>query len=227
MNSPLAGVALDADALNSDARERALAAVSETSVEVAGLVSYSSAGRLLVIGDNTGQVQQAVREAAPLSTAALIVGRGREQIPGLTTWWAERESVQLEGWLGEFRLRLEYQGEGDARFDLVLDLTAPPFITTELPPPGYLAPGADPTGLEPALTELRDLVGEFEKPRYFGYDPGICAHGMKGATACRRCIEACPAGAITSLVDRVQVEVNLCQGGGACATACPSGARGR
>jgi len=47
---------------------------------------------------------------------------------------------------------------------------------------------------------------------------------MKGATSCRRCIDVCPAGAITSLVDRVQVEPHLCQGGGACAAACPSGA---
>jgi ferredoxin len=109
---------------------------------------------------------------------------------------------------------------------LVLDLTGSPLIGSELPPPGYKHAGRDEGAIDSALVELRDLVGDFEKPRYFNYDPDICAHGMKGATACHRCIDACPADAISSLVERVQVEPALCQGGGACATACPTGAIG-
>lgn len=223
MNPPLAAVPEDVDAVNRRARERAIAAVSQVPVDVTGLVGYSSSGRLLVVGEDRSLVGEAVSRSAPLSPAALIIGQGREPLPGVTTWWAHRGDVVLTGWLGEFRLRLQGQGEGEEQFDLVLDLTSPPLVTSELPPPGYFALGGQ-TDLEPALSDLRGLVGEFEKPRYFGYDPSICAHGMKGATACRRCIDACPAGAITSLADRVQVETHLCQGGGACATACPTGA---
>ncbi len=42
--------------------------------------------------------------------------------------------------------------------------------------------------------------------------------------ACTRCIDACPADAIISIGEQVQVNPNLCQGGGVCATVCPSGA---
>jgi ferredoxin len=93
-------------------------------------------------------------------------------------------------------------------------------------PPGYLAPGEDPGALQAAVRELAGLTGEFEKPQYFHYDPSICAHGRSGMTACTRCLDTCPTGAITSLGDAVEVNANLCQGAGSCATACPTGAMG-
>ena len=92
-----------------------------------------------------------------------------------------------------------------------------------MPPPGYYAP-AGPKALAPVLNELRDLVGEFEKPKYFRYDPDICAHGRSGLNGCRRCIDACPTQAISSLGGIIEVDAYLCQGAGSCASACPSGA---
>jgi ferredoxin len=224
MNAIPATLAAATDAANRQARESALERLADVAVDVTGLVNYRSAGRLLVIGEDPDAVEQLVHAAPPLTPAALLVGAGRTSMPGCTTWCAGRDEVHLAGWLGAFRLRLDGHGDGEERFDLVLDLTTPSLIERELLPPGYQAPGTDPGSAAAALSELRELVGEFEKPRYFDYDPDICAHGMKGATACRRCIDACPAEAITSLVDRVQVEPFLCQGGGACATACPTGA---
>jgi ferredoxin len=47
---------------------------------------------------------------------------------------------------------------------------------------------------------------------------------VNGQVVCRQCIDACPAEAIYSLEDCIEVDANLCQGGGACATVCPSGA---
>lgn len=213
-----------ADLRNRSAREAALARVADDGVGVTGLVSYSSAGRLLIVGSDPEPIARLAGAAAPLRPAVLLLAAGTGAVAGLTTWRAERASVVLTGWLGDFRLRLSGQGAGEERFDLVLDLCEPPLIGAELPPPGYQAPGAKTTARGAALETLRDLVGEFEKPRYFDYDPDICAHGMKGTTACRRCIDACPAEAITSLVERIRVEPNLCQGGGVCATACPTGA---
>ncbi|HXK57327.1 MAG TPA: 4Fe-4S binding protein, partial [Gammaproteobacteria bacterium] len=70
------------------------------------------------------------------------------------------------------------------------------------------------------------LTGTFDKPEYFHYDPDCCAHARNGVTACTRCIDACPAQAIHSLLERVEVDPYLCQGGGVCATVCPSGAIG-
>ena len=212
------------DLRNRSAREAALARVTDDGVGVTGLVSYSSAGRLLIVGHDAEPVARLALAAAPLRPAVLLLAAGAGAVAGLTTWRAERASVDLTGWLGDFRLRLNAQGAAEERFDLVLDLCDPPLTRAELPPPGYQAPGSETSAQDAALETLRDLVGEFEKPRYFEYDPSICAHGMKGTTACRRCIDACPAEAITSLVDRIRVEPNLCQGGGVCASACPTGA---
>lgn len=216
--------ARDTDERNRFARGLALSGLADLGVGVTGLLSYSSAGRLLIVAPEDRTVARLAGAAAPLKPAALLLSGGTGAVAGLTTWRADRESVSLGGWLGDFRLRLRDQGLGEERFDLVLDLADPPLIGAELPPPGYLAPGPAPEAQVAALATLRDLIGDFEKPRYFAYDPDICAHGTKGATACRRCIDACPAEAISSLVDRIGVEPHLCQGGGACATACPTGA---
>ncbi len=209
---------------NRSAREVAIALVADDGIGVTGLVSYSSEGRLLIVGPDAEAIARLAAAAGPLRPAALVLAPGAGAIAGLTTWWTDPGSVTLNGWLGDFRLRLAGQGRGEERFDLVLDLGDPPLIGAELPPPGYQAPGPNAQAQDAALETLSALVGVFEKPRYFEYDPGICAHGMKGATACRRCIDACPAEAITSLVDRIRVEPNLCQGGGVCASACPTGA---
>ena len=75
-----------------------------------------------------------------------------------------------------------------------------------------------------AQTQLDELTGTFEKPRYFDYDASICAHARSGQIGCTQCIDACPAEAITALAEAIEVNPYLCQGGGVCASACPSGA---
>ena len=74
------------------------------------------------------------------------------------------------------------------------------------------------------MAELPEMIGEFEKAKFFSYNPDICAHGNSKLTGCTRCLEVCPTGAITSLIDKIAVDPYYCQGGGSCATACPSGA---
>ncbi|HIE55358.1 MAG TPA: 4Fe-4S dicluster domain-containing protein, partial [Chromatiaceae bacterium] len=92
-------------------------------------------------------------------------------------------------------------------------------------PPGYQAASVDDEeALSQAISVLKELVGVHEKPRFFKYDPSLCAHQRNGQTACTRCIDACPAQAITSVGETVEVDSNRCQGGGICATVCPAGA---
>ena len=71
---------------------------------------------------------------------------------------------------------------------------------------------------------IAQLVGEFEKPKFFVYDERICAHGRSGKRGCTKCIDVCSTGAISSTGDKVKVESHLCAGCGGCATVCPSGA---
>jgi len=91
-------------------------------------------------------------------------------------------------------------------------------------PQGYLAPGADPLEQALAAARLAQLVGEFEKPKFFQYNERNCAHSRSGIAGCNRCIEVCSTGAIRAHGDHVRVEPHLCAGCGGCATVCPSGA---
>ncbi|MEZ5664031.1 MAG: 4Fe-4S binding protein [Burkholderiaceae bacterium] len=120
--------------------------------------------------------------------------------------------------------------ETSEQFDLVLDLRATPAFTQHALPQGYvhLPPSADAMERARALAQLRDLVGEFEKPRFFNYKAQLCAHGRNARVGCDACIQVCSASAITSDLKRNQVVVNpnLCVGCGTCTTVCPTGALG-
>ncbi|MEP6791537.1 MAG: 4Fe-4S binding protein, partial [Ramlibacter sp.] len=108
-------------------------------------------------------------------------------------------------------------------FDLVLDLRAEPAFAQHAPPQGYFRwDGRD----LPTLLKLRELVGEFEKPKFFNYKQKLCAHSRNETVGCNACIEICSAEAISSEKSRQQIAVNpnLCIGCGACATVCPTGA---
>ncbi len=118
----------------------------------------------------------------------------------------------------------------DAAFDLVLDLGTAPLIDWHAPPQGYFhLPGgvAHAEGLQ-TLLRLRELVGEFEKPKFFDYRQNLCAHSRNEVVGCNACVEVCSAHAIASDKERQRIVVNpnLCVGCGACTTVCPSGALG-
>jgi ferredoxin len=118
----------------------------------------------------------------------------------------------------------------DAQFDLVLDLGATALIDWHAPPQGYfhLAGGlAQAEGLS-TLLRLRELVGEFEKPKFFDYKQKLCAHSRNEVVGCNACVEVCSAQAISSDKERQRIVVNpqLCVGCGACTTVCPTGALG-
>ena len=113
-------------------------------------------------------------------------------------------------------------------FDLVLDLRDRPAFTRHALPQGYVhLPASAGLGEQmAALMRLREAVGEFEKPKFFQYKQKICAHGRNEKVGCNACVEICSASAITSQVERQQIQVNphLCVGCGACTTVCPTGA---
>lgn len=217
------------------ARTRALALQVYDSVTPTSVVEFVSQGRCLVIGEETTALDFARRLPATLN---VIVAAPGDDPPELRQIDGQRlvrgGRALITGALGDFTITLVSGNERldigslisqpAQRMDLVVDLGKKPLLQRGLLPPGYYAPGPDPAGWSEVLVALPEMCGEFEKPKYFNYDPEICAHGSSGKRGCTRCIDACPAEAIVSIGDKVQVNPYLCQGGGACATACPTGA---
>jgi ferredoxin len=112
-------------------------------------------------------------------------------------------------------------------FDLVLDLREQPAFTMHAKPQGYFhVPAFEGEAALGTVLRLRDLVGDFDKPKFFQYKQKLCAHSRNHQAGCTACIDICSAQAIASDQRKQQVVVNpnLCVGCGACTTVCPTGA---
>jgi ferredoxin len=194
-------------------------------------VSYSSKGNALVVAGDAHE--RASRAAQSLSDRlhVTLLQMGEPGASGKVTIWSGR-IAQIDGYLGEFNatladLRTEARTparEAPARFDLVLDFSREPLFARRHPPQGYFRAPAAESALALVLDEMRDAVGEFEKPRFFAYRENVCAHQRSEITGCSACIDICSTEAIRADGDRVKVDPHLCMGCGACATVCPSGA---
>ncbi len=195
---------------NADARQQALETLSGFEPKPTAAVTYQSNGKVLVLGSK----EQA--EAC-------------KQLPDEISWQAvpgQPADLSIEGFLGKFSVSIGGTGGAGVMMngDAILDLNDEPVLGVEMLPPGYFhAPVTTWEALD-IPDQLASLKGEFEKPKYFQYDPAICAHGANGKNFCTRCIDACPAEAIFSIGEKIEVNPNLCQGGGSCASVCPSGA---
>jgi ferredoxin len=110
--------------------------------------------------------------------------------------------------------------------DLLIDLTGgTPFFSGWEKRDGYFRARADDSlAMARIEREAKHLIGEFEKPIYVNFDDNICAHSRNKIGGCSRCLDVCPAGAITSLGDHVNIDPAICGGCGLCAAVCPSGA---
>lgn len=216
------------------ARQRALASFNPHSA-LPEWVEYQSQGRLLLIGPADAAWTLARRLPQGLRAVVLATAppaQPPEAPPPAPTVFGR--VLELRGYLGAYTLELEDErgrrrdaagawGPDGAGIDLVVDLDPQPSLKPALPPPGYFhAPGA--AAQEQALDAASGLVGSFQKPRYFRYEADICAHGARGLSGCRNCLDACATGAIRSLGERIEVDPYLCQGCGSCATGCPTGA---
>lgn len=240
----LPGEPHDADpTLESDAHARAgmpkmaalLADAASPLPEPVPAVHYRSQGRTLIIGGGDTALQWARQLQGQLGVTVLLTDRParlplESDFPVIAGC-----DVHLDGWLGAFDASWQPYGPRDpvqaqpmpiqaGSFDLIFDLSPTPLISRHQPPPGYFAPGADFSAQLRGAGELLQLVGEFDKPRYFQYKQRLCAHRRNGQTGCTACIDICSAQAIAADGDHVRVNPYLCAGCGACSTVCPSGA---
>ncbi|MBD3894393.1 4Fe-4S dicluster domain-containing protein [Halomonas sp. ML-15] len=236
---------------NRQAQSAALARVSWPTNLTPANVSYQSQGHLLVIGQ-ADACRHACDALTPhlhddgLRSITLMVDAAGKSSTSLTELPdgvicqradLTKQSLTISGYLGRFSVVLESADDSidlakasltRPHFDLVLDLGDAPCLTLELPPPGYLAARPDTPAFAEALAALPEMVGEFDKPKYFHIDHDLCAHAGRGQPGCTRCLEACPADAIVSQQKRIEAWIEIdpfrCHGAGSCTAACPTGA---
>lgn len=209
---------------NLRAKQQAQLAAEKIRVQPTTLLEYQSRGRVAVIGGET-VMELAARLPGKLQ-AQVILTAGVEQ-PGAPVVAVGGRAVKIRGYLGNFTLDLGTPGKPShecIKVDLIWDLGNKPLLPMPMKPPGYICSTTAEEDVGAAIESLSELVGTFQKPEYFAYDASICAHARSGVTACTRCLDSCPAEAITSLGESIEVDPYLCQGGGICTTVCPSGA---
>jgi len=215
------------------ARNRAFAELARMSMPSTPIVHYHSDGRLLILAEDQAHGEALCScVSGTLKPVLLVIDPDATACFELELMCVGRKTdVDLSGHLGDFVLAIRREttsppatSSPPRRFDLVMDALSRPLMSAERKPPGYYAVGAESMPNPAVLDEINALVGDFEKPQYYTYDPDICAHGRNGQSGCTRCLDACPAEAITSLSEKIAVNEKLCQGFGVCASACPTGA---
>ena len=205
-------------------------------------VSYTTEGNVLIIGP-----EDLARLAADkLSTMTQRVILANEAITSQDEDHLERvmaaatdvesyynKLIGVKGFLGQFQVSVEHENGAaelsvvsirKPHFDIVLDLSSTACLNLEMLPPGYFYVGQDAAKLDDALAQIPDFIGQFDKPRYVKINADLCAHDRNGINGCNRCLNFCPADAISSVAKKIEIDPYLCHGAGSCSSACPTGA---
>ena len=191
---------------NAAAREAALAVVLPPPPDSLQTVAYMSAGKTLIIGSPDLALKCADQLCGVLPVTVLLTEPAADAAQAAPRSYSALQcsDIQVSGWLGAFDAAWRDPGRGvlrrEGRFDLVLDLSPVPLIGAHQKPHGYFAPGASDAEIATAVADLAQMIGEFEKPKYFKYKERLCAHSRNRQTGCTACIDICSAKAIASAV---------------------------
>lgn len=112
----------------------------------------------------------------------------------------------------------------ERQVELVIDCTEKGLFSDRQAPLGYWHVGRSHALLAQAMLEAVQMVGEFEKPKFFNYTESLCAHSRSEKQGCNNCIDTCSTKAISSAGKGVKVDPQLCLGCGTCTAVCPTGA---
>lgn len=222
----------------------ALLAEAMVDIQPASSVTLKSEGVCLVYGRDEAAIE-AARQLAGRLDVTVLLSRPQDIIPPriMDLPIFKGTVAGAKGHLGAFEIMVNDYAPADpssravlafepgkngaaSQCDLILDLSggAPLFPSHERRE-GYFRPDpGNPAALQKALLRMTDLVGEFSKPRYVDFHADLCAHSRSRKIGCTRCLDVCPASAITSAGDTVAIDPFICGGCGACHSVCPTGA---
>ncbi|MDD1792896.1 4Fe-4S binding protein [Enterovibrio sp. ZSDZ42] len=223
------------------ARQHALTATVTLGNLIPPTVTFASRGLALVIGDgvdvaafanqvHVNSVSLGNIDQVADNLVLVCTDDTSPELPEGMAFFYAREA-EISGFLGAFDVLITHTmmkqnlaniAKGKPQFDVVIDLSMNGFHPAELPPLGYYAVGRGLVSVADACDALADMTGTFDKPKFFRLDTERCAHSARGLEGCTRCIEACPADALSSVEQAITINPYLCQGMGSCATACPT-----
>ena len=207
-------------------------------------VKFESAGVILIYGRDEHAIEAANLLKGQLDITVLLTPPAAVVPPRSNEFPIAQGRVRAaKGYLGAFEVTVDEFAQpapssravlvfgpssngAVSRCDILLDLSGgTPLFTAPDLRDGYLrADPGNPAAMLSAVLKARDLVGTFDKPRYITFHDDLCAHSRSRIVGCTRCLELCPAGAISPAGDHVAVDPNICAGCGQCAAVCPTGA---
>lgn len=219
-------------------------AQSASNITPAPIREIESDGMCLVYGAGQAALDAALELEDALSVTLVLTAWDDVLLPPVLPFPVYRGSLRtLTGSFGKFEVTLdgyaamipasrqspEFHMPRDgakASCSIVVDLSGNmSAVTAPDKRSGYFrAAPNDPTRIANLIREASEMIGTFEKPIYVSYNPDICAHSHAGKTGCSNCLDACPAGALTSEAGKIAVDHGICGGCGSCSANCPTGA---
>jgi len=234
-----------AEGMKAGPKMAALLALASEPAPAYPIVALKSDGVVLICGRDEVAVEAGQLLADHLDVTVMITKLAEITPPATTSFPIVKGTIRnAKGHLGTFELTVDgyaapRPSSRDAldfeevprngltsRCDIILDLSGgtPLFPAHDLRD-GYLrADPRDPAAMLRAVLKARDLVGNFDKPKYVNFTASLCAHSRSKLTGCHRCLDLCPTSAITPHGDHVKINAEVCAGCGQCAAACPTGA---
>jgi ferredoxin len=218
------------DAASTAPTMAALRAVAAEPVPDIAFVSLDSDGVVLIYGRDEAAIEAGTLLADHLDVTVMIAHPENLRLPRAVDFPVVQGKVKsAKGHLGDFEIVVDGYAQplpsprgaltfGQTRdgatsnCDLIFDLSggAPLFSAPDLRD-GYLrADPGDPAAVLRAVLKARDLTGTFDKPRYITFTEDLCAHSRSRIVGCHRCLDLCPAGAITPNGDRVSIDAKIC-----------------